>query len=381
MRLGTWMPFERVPAQLAFFTHATVSIETARRLTEGAGAALVAIETQEVERLERELPEAPEGPAVQQLSVDGAMVPLIHAEWAEVKTVAVGTVGQRVTTEGEEVPQTTDLRYFSRRTDAEQFGRLATIATHAAGTTRAGTVCAVVDGADWLQGFIDLHRPDAVRILDFPHAAEHLTKAAQAVWGAGSAAATAWLDQQLHELKHGDPDQVLAALALLPASTTEAQAIRDGVLAYVMKRRSQMAYAEFRAAGYPIGDGIVESANKLVVEYRLKGSGMHWASVNVNPMVALRACVCTDAWEINWPAISAHLRDQEREHRSSRRVARREARVPAPEVVSLPPPPTPPSDPLPPREKLVVNGRPTKEHPWRRFRLPGSTNFPSDAKP
>ncbi len=42
------------------------------------------------------------------------------------------------------------------------------------GVTQAKAVCAVTDGADWIQGFIDLHRPAALRILDFPHAAEHL---------------------------------------------------------------------------------------------------------------------------------------------------------------------------------------------------------------
>ncbi len=32
----------------------------------------------------------------------------------------------------------------------------------------------MTDGAGWLQSFIDLHRPDAQRILDFPHAAERV---------------------------------------------------------------------------------------------------------------------------------------------------------------------------------------------------------------
>jgi hypothetical protein len=34
---------------------------------------------------------------------------------------------------------------------------------------------------------------------------------------------------------------------------------------------------------------MVESANKLVVEDRLKGAGMHWADANVNPLLALEA--------------------------------------------------------------------------------------------
>ncbi len=39
------------------------------------------------------------------------------------------------------------------------------------GVERATEVAAVQDGADWLQGFVDGHRHDAVRILDFAHAA------------------------------------------------------------------------------------------------------------------------------------------------------------------------------------------------------------------
>ena len=39
---------------------------------------------------------------------------------------------------------------------------------------QAQQVCAVMDGAAWRQGLVDVQRPDAVRILDFPHAAEHL---------------------------------------------------------------------------------------------------------------------------------------------------------------------------------------------------------------
>ena len=35
-----------------------------------------------------------------------------------------------------------------------------------------------------------------------------------------------------------------------------------------------------------IGSGATESANKVVVEARLKGPGMHWASFHLNPMLA-----------------------------------------------------------------------------------------------
>jgi len=78
VRLGVWMPFERVPDVLAFFTGVTVSALTVRRLTEQAGAAQVAVETARVESLEATLPVAVIGPAIQQLRVDGAILPRGH---------------------------------------------------------------------------------------------------------------------------------------------------------------------------------------------------------------------------------------------------------------------------------------------------------------
>jgi hypothetical protein len=46
----------------------------------------------------------------------------------------------------------------------------------------------------------------------------------------------------------------------------------------------------------------VESANKLVVEARLKGGGMHWRRGNITPMVALRASRCYGRWAAPTPA-------------------------------------------------------------------------------
>ena len=44
------------------------------------------------------------------------------------------------------------------------------------------------------------------------HAAEYLAKARQAAFGAGTTAASEWLGQQLHQLKHGEPEEVLHSL-------------------------------------------------------------------------------------------------------------------------------------------------------------------------
>jgi hypothetical protein len=357
--LGARLPFAQAADVLYDFTGVRVGEETVRRLTQAVGEAQVAIETAAVAELERALPEEPVKPDLLLLSVDGAMAPLVGKDWAEIKTAVLGEV--IATVEG---PRAVALSYFSRLDDAETFGRLATVETSRRGTTTAGTVVAVTDGAFWCQSFIDLHRPDAVRILDFPHAVEHLSTVAQAVFGPGTAAASEWLGVQRHAVRHGQEDAVLAAVADLAAtpdlSDTVAATV-TGVLNYLTTRRECIRYEAFTNAGWPIGSGCVESANKVVVEARLKGAGMHWARANVNPMLALRTLLANHRWAEAWPALWRHVCA----------AAHRRPSVPRDPAPAASPPttPPPPATVIPaPRVKTIVNGRPTADHPWNRGR-------------
>ena len=270
--------------------------------------------------------------------------------------------------------------------DQQSFGRLATVETHRRGTERAGRVCAVVDGAEWQQKFIDLHRPDAVRILDWCHAAEYLAKAGQAAFGAGTAEASDWLGRQLHELKHGEPERLLENLRGLCRELEDsgegdggALKIVQTSLGYLEKRRDQIRYVEFQAQGYPIGSGAVESANKLVVEARLKGSGMHWAKAHVDPMLALRTLVCSGRWGEAWPEISRRLREKAGK---GRRAKPRAPEPPAGTEISgaktnsrdrRAPEPTPGSAPATHGQDgasaTAAHRRPPANHPWRRMTI------------
>ncbi len=372
VRLGSWMPFARAGQELQYFRHVAVSRPTVERLSEAAGAAYVAHQTAEVERIEKELPPAGVGPAQQLLSVDGAMVPLVGGEWAEVKTLLLGEVLPAVEVKGEMVIQTAQHSYFSRLTDSDTFQRLSLVETQRRGVETAQAVGAVTDGSEWIQGFVDYHRPDAVRILDFPHAGEHLNNIAQALWGEGSAPAQTWLAEQLHQLKHTGSNGVLSEVRRLVATRPDLPTLSKE-LAYLEKRAAHMDYPTFRAAGWPIGDGAVESANKLVVETRLKGSGMHWARPHVDPMLALRNIVCSDRWEEAWPQIVRTLRQQEQQRRTARGHQRQATTTPPPVPPPIPatPPcvmatPCPTSQPAKPSEPTAPR-RPADNHPWRRM--------------
>ena len=371
MHLASWMPFGRTVEMLSCLLGVQVSEETVRRLTEQAGAQVEAAQTEQAQEPWQEEPSAAEKPKRLVLSADGAMVPLCEGEWAEVRTVAIGEVDPAGTPEGAGEVHVGALSYFSRMTTAEAFADLAEVEMRRRQVGEATEVAAVTDGADWLQGLVDLHRADAVRILDFPHAAEHGAAILQALAPVGQSVPADRLSRCLHILKHRGPAPLLRLLSRLPPELAEREGVREHV-GYLRKREALMQYPLFRRAGWPLGSGMVESANKLVVEARLKGAGMHWQRKNVNPMLALRNGICNQRWQETWRTALAHHHCQ----RQAARTARAQSRLPALAASQTPlpdelpaPAPLPPSSPLLPPEPAATlpgSSRPSPHHPWKK---------------
>jgi len=162
VRLAAWMSFEHAGELLKELLGIEVSATSTRRYTYQTGQAALAVQQAEEDRLREELPEPPTGAERQVISADGAFVPLVGGEWAEVKTLVVAEVLQHE--EGE--ADTSQVSSFSRLADVETFSQQAVVELHRRGVERAKAVCAVTDGAEWLQGCIDDHCPKAIRILD-----------------------------------------------------------------------------------------------------------------------------------------------------------------------------------------------------------------------
>lgn len=365
-RLGTRLSFAAAADELRHLKGVRVAAATARRRTEADGALYAAHQEAAAARVLADPPPPGRGPAVQQVSVDGAMVGLVDGSWREVRSLAIGTVvpgRQAGTVRSEEVS------YFSRLADAASFITLAAEEVHRRGVETAGVVAGVVDGAEWCQAFLDAHCPQAVRILDFPHAAQRLSDVAEAVWGSGETGQV-WAAAQRAELRDGPAEAVLAAIRAVPLEqapdAAAAARVQAEVLGYLEPRLPQLRYAAFRAQGLPIGSGIVESANKLVVETRLKGAGRRWAEPSVTPMLALRGALCSERWDEAWAAIATARRARRRHCPPAAREA------PAASAASVAAPSRRarlPASPALPRSgpKTIVNGRPTARHPWKRF--------------
>ena len=364
-RLGARLSFAEAADELWHLKGVRVGAATARRRTEADGAVYAALQDAAAERVLADPPPPRRGPAVQQVSVDGAMVGLVDGSWREARALAIGTV---VPGRGPGTVRCEELSYFARLCDAERFIALAAGEVHRRGVETAGRVALVVDGAEWEQRFGETHCPGAVHILDFGHGAQRLSDAAAAAWGTPETA-QAWAAAQRAELREGTPEAVLAALRALPLAdapdAAEAGRGQAETLGYLEPRLGQMRYAAFRAQGLPIGSGIVESAHKRLVKARLGGAGRRWAESHVTPMLALRGALCSERWDEAWAAIATARRG----HRAA--VAASPAGTPVASAASVAAPARrtrlPPSPAIPRSgPKTIVNGRPTARHPWKR---------------
>ncbi len=272
VHLALWVSFPKAVKLLSKLMGVHVSEATARRHTEAAGAAYEALQNEQASQLlheqekksqkrrARSCPGVVKEPASKVLrSHDGAMVPLVGGVWAEAKTVVIGEVKskeKRCKQRPEQHVETINLSYFSRLSDAETFGRLATVATEGRGVGQAKEVCAVQDGAEWIQGVVDLHRADALRILAFAHAAGYLREIAELVRAAGTPLPEQWLTQQLHELKHQGPTAVLQEVRRLLQLHPHVPDLEQKV-SYLCKREPYMQYPRYQELGWPIGSGSV----------------------------------------------------------------------------------------------------------------------------
>jgi hypothetical protein len=354
--MGMLLPFPQTRALVERCYRVALSEPTVRRRTYAAGKAAEATEAAFVRKLEASLERATEkGPPRQQVSADGAMVRVKGGEWKEVRSLVIGTVSA-----GKEGPEVSAQSYFSRLCDHDTFIRGCRGEFFRRGTENVRDVEAVMDAADWLSQLVAEHCPDALCILDFTHAADAVVEAAHVAFGQGTAACAAWIGPQLHELRHGEAKNVLTALAVLAEQDGLPSAAVESILArrsYLARREEQIQYAAFARAGYCIGSGIVESANKHVVQARLKGAGMQWSPVSVNALLALRCAERSGRWAATWSTLAPRL---QRSHR----------RAPIPVAPAAHPKheaPSPPPVPVPSHAPYFANGKPTSAHPFNRF--------------
>jgi len=165
------------------------------------------------------------------------------------------------------------------------------------------------DGATWNWQLLNAHYPDAIGILDFWHAAQHLAEAADAIFSSTpSAEKTAWFERWRTTLRD-EPNGVAGVIRTLiyyRNSATLSAATRKVVathLHYFRQHAAHMQYADYTAAGLPIGSGVTEAGCKELIKARFCRSGMRWKRATGDAILQLRALRLSAQWDSFWAKV------------------------------------------------------------------------------
>ena len=146
---------------------------------------------------------------------------------------------------------------------------------------------------------------DYEKIIDYCHALEHLSLAAEALFGKGADAGKDWYDKYRKKLLEEDlaPRSVLHSMDYYEQANRLPKSRKDALEAqrtFFKRNQSKMTYADFRRRGLPIGSGPVEAACKTLVKTRLCRSGMRWTRKGGQRILDLRTYVKSNRWDAFW---------------------------------------------------------------------------------
>jgi hypothetical protein len=198
---------------------------------------------------------------------------------------------QAVTARGQLSQRATHIRYYCDLVEAKTFGELMWATGCAAQADLTPELVFVCDGAAWIWNLITTHYPHAVQIVDWYHAADRLHRVAHAAFSQ-PAPRERWLEQTTTDLWEGRVAAVIHACADLGTQCAEVQE----AMTYFTNHQARMRYDRYRAAGYLIGSGTVESSCKQIVTHRLKCSGAQWIVSGAVDTAKARAAWLSAEW-------------------------------------------------------------------------------------
>ncbi len=154
------------------------------------------------------------------------------------------------------------------------------------------------DGSHWLWTLADRHFAGAVKIVDFWHVCEHVSKCGRAFFGEDGEQARAWALAVCGTLRAGDVEAALEEVERLnPRSSTWLREEKHELVTYLRNNRERMDYPAYEARGLPIGSGEVEAQCKTLVQQRCKQAGMRWHRRGLEPLLRVRAAVRDGRYE------------------------------------------------------------------------------------
>ncbi len=159
------------------------------------------------------------------------------------------------------------------------------------GYATAQKVVFLGDGAEWIWNMVEDRFRDAVQIVDFYHACEHLHTLCLALEHDPNRANALFKAWRRRLKNNGLPNIIKAAVQRAARfGPVRRKAVLEQ-LSYFRKNAARMTYRTFRRKGYFIGSGAVEGACRHIVCQRTKLSGMRWLRSGAAAVLTFRCLI------------------------------------------------------------------------------------------
>ena len=143
-----------------------------------------------------------------------------------------------------------------------------------------------------MRNIFTFRRCDAIQILDLFHLKENVYKFAKYI-SKDNAEVVKWAENIIDKIEnHYAVDDALACIPVIENLPDSVPNLRT----YIENNRAKINYPDYRARGYFVGSGAIESTHKTITQQRLKRSGMRWSVKGAQALLTLRAKDESDRW-------------------------------------------------------------------------------------
>ncbi|HOJ09997.1 MAG TPA: ISKra4 family transposase [Clostridiales bacterium] len=189
----------------------------------------------------------------------------------------------------------TKKEYVSYLGSVNEFKKLMFAATARAGYGKVKELVVIGDGAQWIWNMCEELFPDAVQILDYYHFSENTHAYAKLIYPEDEVGRKKWVNEVLDAVTNGRVDKAVELV-----EEKKVDKVPDTVVnlyTYIHNNRERIDYKAFKKKGYYIGSGAIESANKMVIQQRMKQSGMRWSINGGQYIASLRTKYESKLWD------------------------------------------------------------------------------------
>jgi hypothetical protein len=229
------------------------------------------------------------------------------------KNAMCGSVTFYKIEKGQENPKRITSRYVGRMPEERYQTFKSDFETEIKSINYSGTKVKIMltDAHKSIKGYLDGNPlyEDFERLIDFFHAAEHLSLLAENIFGKSSKEAQAWYSKYREIIKHskcGVDKMIRSAEYYIGKSKLTKTKLNEAQkqLYFFKKNKQYMDYHKFIKNGWPIGSGVIEAACKSIVKQRMCRSGQRWTRKGGQSILTLRSHVKSSRWDIFWKSFT-----------------------------------------------------------------------------